>query len=55
MDIRLIAETGVEERGVEDLPILLQGEKVSSGWTSSPGTMRQYMYSRMCSGFTRWP
>jgi Mg2+ and Co2+ transporter CorA len=27
MDIRLIATTGVEERGVEDLPMLLQGEE----------------------------
>ena len=26
MDVRLITKSGVEERGVEELPLLLQGE-----------------------------
>jgi hypothetical protein len=55
MDVRLITKSGVEERGVEELPLLLQGED-GLVWVDIPAwTMRQCVCSRRCSGFTRWP
>jgi hypothetical protein len=35
MDVRLITKSGVEERGVEELPLLLQRED-NLGWVDIP-------------------
>ena len=55
MDVRLITKSGVEERGVEELPLLLQSQD-GLVWVDIPtGTSRQCVCSRRCSGFIRWP